>query len=336
MNTKLLLIIALLISSIGNAQISFKGIVTEEDTSVNVTDAIVAIEGTTIAQRTDLNGAFNIFKEIPIGDQVVTITKEGYNTRYLLIEVESGKNIIMDNVTIVVNKKERKRREKAIKEQKKNAKKAEKEKEDLLADSKKEKEKKEKELEKQRKKLLKQKKKNAENIPVVENNTIPSNTNVTTTEITSTQIKYGAKLDVTPETISNTKLYDFIEAWEGTKYILGGENKEGIDCSSFSQRLYNSVYDVHIERTAQKQFDSKLTDKFLGKEFLREGDLLFFKGFGENKSTISHVGIYLHNGYFVHATSYSKDNGLSGVKISNLTNAFWTRIFVAGGRRQKN
>lgn len=336
MNNKFLLIITLLICSYANAQISFRGIVTEDDTSMHVTDAIVAIEGTTLAQRTDINGAFNFLKDIPSGDHVVTVTKDGYITKYLLIEVAAGKNIIMDNVKIEVNKKERKRREKAIKAKKKEAKEAQKDKEDFLSDSKKEKKKKEKELDKQRKKLQKKKKKSkdVDDIPVYENNPTPTNT--ITEEVTNTQIKFGSKLNVTPETISNSKLYEFIELWEGTKYLLGGETKEGIDCSSLTQRLYSTVYNVYLERTAQKQFDSKLTDKFLLKKFLREGDLIFFEGSGENKNIIVHVGIYLHNDYFVHATSYTRDNGLSGVKISNLSDSFWTRRFVAGGRRQKN
>jgi len=332
MNNKFLLFITLLAATFTHAQNSFKGVVIEEDTSLNVTNAIVAIEGTAIAQRTDLNGAFNILKDIPSGDHVVTITKDGYVTKYILIQVSPGKNIILDNVKIEVNKQERKRREKAIKAQQKEEKKSQKEKDKFLKESQKEKEKRDKELEKQKKKLLKNKKDinelDIETTTPIEETPLP-----VITEITSLQIKDGAKLDVTPETISSSKLYEFIDSWDGTKYVLGGETREGIDCSSFTQRLYTSVYDIYLERTAQKQFDSKLTDKFLLKKFLREGDLIFFAGSGENKDVIVHVGIFLHNGYFVHATSYTKDNGLSGVQISNLTDSFWTRRFVAGGRR---
>lgn len=314
----------------------FKGVVAEEDTSMNVTDAIVAVEGTAIAQTTDLNGAFNFTEKIPDGEHVVTITKEGYVTKYLLIDVIFGKNIIMNNIKIEVNKKEKKRREKALKEKEKAEKKARKQREKTIATAQKEKEKRNKELAKKKKKLQKQKAKykddDDDNIEYVDNS-IPETT--PTPVITSLQIKFGVLLNVTPETITNTKLYEFIEDWEGTNYLMGGANKDGIDCSSFTQRLHTKVYDKYIERTAQKQFNAKQTDKFLGKEFLQEGDLMFFNNTGDSNEPITHVGIYLHNNNFVHSTSYTKDTGESGVKISNLENNYWAKKFVAGGRRPK-
>lgn len=330
MNKILIPLFLLLFITSTYSQNYFKGLVVEEDTSMNVTDAIVAIDGTALAQKTDANGAFNFNETIPEGDRVVTIEKEGYVTKYLLITVTPGNNIIMDNIQIEVTKDERKRRDKALKEQMKKEREEQKEKDKLLEKAKKEKEKRDKELAKQKRKLEKEKDNTIPQTPI-EN--APSDNDIE--EVTSVQIKYGMKLDVTPEAIKNQKLYEFIQEWEGTNYLLGGETEVGIDCSSFTQRLYSSVYDKYIERTAQKQFDSELTNKFLGKEYLKEGDLIFFKGSGELKNAITHVGIYLQNGNFVHSTSYTKDNGLKGVKISNLDNSFWKKRFVAGGKRSK-
>lgn len=336
MYNKLPLIITLISCFFGFSQTTFKGVVTENDTSMNVTNAIIAIEGTAIAQRTDVNGAFLFTQTIPAGQHVVTISKEGYDTKYVLIEVTSEKNIIMDNILIEVNKKEKKRREKAIKNQQKEQKKAEKKKEKFLEKVKKETEKKQKALEKQKKKLLKKQKKNRgkEVAPMLDVAPIDSEPMQTVPEITDLQIKYGAILNVTPETIINTKLYEFIEDWDGTKYVLGGETRDGIDCSSFTQRLFINVYDIYLERTADKQYNSKFTERFSDITALREGDLIFFKGSGDNSELVVHVGLYLHNGYFVNATSYVRDTGTSGVKISNLSDPFWAKYFGAGGRRK--
>ena len=116
----------------------------------------------------------------------------------------------------------------------------------------------------------------------------------------------------------------------GTPYLMGGENPSGIDCSSFAQRLFIKSYDnLYIERTAQKQFDSQHTELFKDRSYLREGDLIFF---GKDSSNITHVGVYLTNNKFVHATA-NRSEGPSGVKISDLTLPFWNRLYFSSGRR---
>ncbi len=149
------------------------------------------------------------------------------------------------------------------------------------------------------------------------------------------QKKYGAKLGVPPESIANIPLYKFIDSWMGTPYKLGGETKKGIDCSFFTQFLYHDVYNNLIERTAEKQYMAPSTDKFIGQEFLREGDLLFFNKTGSQREPISHVGIYLGNNHFVHSTARASSEGFNGVQISNFKEAYWQKIFVAAGRKPK-
>ena len=147
------------------------------------------------------------------------------------------------------------------------------------------------------------------------------------------QEKYGKLLNVKAEEIKNIQLYEFIDDWMNTPYKLGGETKKGIDCSSFAQLLYIEVFEKYIERTAQKQFDSEHISKFRGKEFLQEGDFIFFKSPNTTNREISHVGIYLKENKFINATSYKGTNGAGGVKIDDLTNPFWVKRFVAGGVR---
>lgn len=119
----------------------------------------------------------------------------------------------------------------------------------------------------------------------------------------------------------NFSLYTFIEEWYGTPYRLGGTSKRGIDCSAFVRTLYDHVYGASLLRTAAEQFSS--TFRLFSKKDLREGDLVFFS---INTRRISHVGVYLGHGNFVHSSS-SK-----GVTISNLDDNYWTRYYAGAGR----
>lgn len=134
------------------------------------------------------------------------------------------------------------------------------------------------------------------------------------------QIKYASILGVLPQTIKNLSLYSFVEDWYGVRYRLGGDSKKGIDCSAFARRLYENVFCVDLLRTAIQQFSMC---RFMPTaDSVQEGDLVFFKTKG---SHISHVGIYLKNNYFVHASSSR------GVMISNLNDIYWEKRFAGAG-----
>jgi probable lipoprotein NlpC len=132
--------------------------------------------------------------------------------------------------------------------------------------------------------------------------------------------KYAARLSASSGDIDNLSLYRFIEEWYGVPYRYGGNGKNGVDCSGFSTKLYAAVYDLPIQRTAQLQFNAC---KKVRKRKLREGDLVFFD---EGGKKITHVGVYLINEYFVHASTGN------GVIISNLRDSYWSRHFAGGGR----
>ena len=119
----------------------------------------------------------------------------------------------------------------------------------------------------------------------------------------------------------NAALYSFIDDWYGTPYRYGGLDRKGIDCSAFTRELCSNIYGKRLQRTAAAQFNE--TEYVSSVSELKEGDLVFFK---IRKRYISHVGIYLGNNKFVHASS-SK-----GVVISSLTNAYWSRYYVGGGK----
>lgn len=138
------------------------------------------------------------------------------------------------------------------------------------------------------------------------------------------QVKYAHYLKVSPETIQNARLYNFIEKWLHTPYKWGGTDANGIDCSAFLQRLLAEVYMIHIPRTSVEQFFAQRIEKFSSADYLSEGDLVFFRTM-ENK-LISHVGLYLHNNMFVNSSS-SK-----GVSIASLKDPYWKKRYVAAGR----
>ena len=137
------------------------------------------------------------------------------------------------------------------------------------------------------------------------------------------QQKYAEVLRVVPRAISNLPLYNFIEDWYGVRYRMGGNDKSGIDCSAFVQRVYENVFCTNLFRTALEQF--KMCKMVFNKDSLKEGDLVFFHT-GRKGRRISHVGIYLVNNFFVHASS------TQGVVISSLDEAYWSRYFAGAGK----
>ncbi len=136
--------------------------------------------------------------------------------------------------------------------------------------------------------------------------------------------KYANMLGVLPQVLTNDLLYGFIDEWYGTRYRLGGNSKNGIDCSAFVQRLYERVFNMSIFRTAAEQFS--LCNAIWNKDDLQEGDLVFFH---IKTKRISHVGIYLVNNFFVHSSCSN------GVMISNLKDSYWQKYFAGAGRVPK-
>ena len=136
--------------------------------------------------------------------------------------------------------------------------------------------------------------------------------------MSSIQYKYAMMMNVDIESLSNLSLFGFIDDWFGTRYRLGGTTKKGIDCSALTGALLLAVYGFSVPRTARQQYN--VTDH-IEKEDLKEGDLVFFNTHGG----VSHVGVYLENNYFLHASTH-------GVTISSLDDSYYSRRFICGGR----
>jgi lipoprotein Spr len=142
------------------------------------------------------------------------------------------------------------------------------------------------------------------------------------TEITAVQLKYSLLLNTEVENLQNRELLEGVDEWYGTRYRMGGTTKKGIDCSAFVGAVYASVFGISLPRTARDQYKAA---KRISRTELQEGDLLFFN----TRGGISHVGIYLQNNKFIHA-SVSK-----GVTVDDLFEPYYIRRFVAAGRIEK-
>lgn len=102
--------------------------------------------------------------------------------------------------------------------------------------------------------------------------------------------------------------------WKGVRYRLGGSDKRGIDCSAFVQLTFLQQFGLNLPRSTSKQKESGRSIK---KNRLLAGDLVLFRV----GSTGRHVGIYLGNDNFVHASTRS------GVMISNLNDTYWKKHY---------
>ncbi len=128
-------------------------------------------------------------------------------------------------------------------------------------------------------------------------------------------------LDYSPN--DNQQLYQAINSWLGVPYKYGGTDRSGIDCSAFVGTIYKQVYGVTLHRSAN---DMLRDVTLITKSQLREGDILFFTN---SKGKVSHVGIYLKEQLFAHASTSN------GVSVSSLENVYWTKHFYKGGRVKK-
>jgi cell wall-associated NlpC family hydrolase len=106
----------------------------------------------------------------------------------------------------------------------------------------------------------------------------------------------------------------------GAPYRLGGSTLKGLDCSAFVKKIFE-IFNVQLPRTAREQ--SRIGKK-IGREDLEEGDLIFFK---TRQANNAHVGIYIGNNEFVHASYRSKE-----VRVDSLDTPYFNQRFINGVR----
>lgn len=121
----------------------------------------------------------------------------------------------------------------------------------------------------------------------------------------------GSTGKLTPQQAALTRHYN---AWRNAPYKLGGLSKTGVDCSGFIQVTYRDVFNKKVPRSTEQQ--AKIGKK-ITPQSLKFGDLIFFKT-GRSQR---HVGIYINNGRFIHASSSR------GVMQSSLTSRYWSQRY---------
>lgn len=149
-----------------------------------------------------------------------------------------------------------------------------------------------------------------------------SYTPATVTSVSALEMKYASLLKIDAELLADNPWLPTIDEWYGTRYRYGGTTKSGIDCSAFVQVMYLSAFGMTLPRTAREQYKSS---RIISATELKEGDLVFFN----TRGGVSHVGIYLQNNKFVHASTSN------GVTISDMFDSYYMKHFIGAGRIER-
>ena len=129
---------------------------------------------------------------------------------------------------------------------------------------------------------------------------------------------------VDPSQISKgQEIADYALQFVGYPYVYGGSSPKGFDCSGFTSYVYKQ-FGITINRTASTQLDNGTP---VSMSELQPGDLVMFKKSGTGSKRASHVGIYIGNNQYVHASTPGV-----GVIISDLNDPYISAGYV-GARR---
>ncbi len=134
--------------------------------------------------------------------------------------------------------------------------------------------------------------------------------------------KYVAEMldDGLPAPKFQSEIVDLAIGLLGTKYIFGGETINGMDCSSFVQKVYKMA-GIQLPRTARYQAQFGI---YVDRKDLKPGDLLFFQTYAKFPS---HVGIYIGDNKMIHASSSAKR-----IVISDITKEYYIKHFLFAKR----
>ncbi len=132
-----------------------------------------------------------------------------------------------------------------------------------------------------------------------------------------------ARLDIKLGRKDNKDLYHELKRWLGTPYVYAAHTcGEGTDCSGLVMEVFLKVYHIKVHRNSAKMLEENC--RIIDLDDLREGDLVFFCTNGDGR--VSHVGIYLKDNRFVHASSSR------GVAVDDLRQNYYATHFYAAAR----
>lgn len=129
----------------------------------------------------------------------------------------------------------------------------------------------------------------------------------------------SARRSSSPQPALTERIAEVALSLEGTPYRFGGDDPGGFDCSGLVQYAYQRA-GLHVPRTARGQYEAV---RPIYVHQLAPGDLVFFRTRG---AFVSHVGIYVGDGRFVHAL-----NADAPVRVSRLDARYWRQRLVRAG-----
>ncbi len=129
------------------------------------------------------------------------------------------------------------------------------------------------------------------------------------------------KIEINNQSRKARPLLQRIHYYLGTPYRYGGDSRRGMDCSGFVTTVFRESYKIKLERSTEQIY---LQCQKLSYDSLIVGDLVFFSDRANQK--IGHIGIFLGEDYFAHASV------TSGVIISEIGEGYYRTRFQGGGR----
>ena len=130
------------------------------------------------------------------------------------------------------------------------------------------------------------------------------------------------KVQAQNQALASGNVVQAASAFRGTRYVMGGTSRSGFDCSGFVRFILGATNGIALPRTATEQY---YHGQPVSAAEAQPGDLVFFKN--TYKAGISHVGIYIGGGQFIHAANAHK-----GVRTDSLSASYYQAHF-AGIRR---
>jgi peptidoglycan endopeptidase LytE len=113
------------------------------------------------------------------------------------------------------------------------------------------------------------------------------------------------------------------KSFAGAPYRYGGDSVRGLDCSAFVKKIYE-LFEVELPRSAREQYGKGAR---IAHDELTTGDLVFFRT-KRRVAYPTHVGIYIGENRFIHASSCCRQ----GVKINSLSEGYYARRFIGAVR----
>jgi cell wall-associated NlpC family hydrolase len=163
-----------------------------------------------------------------------------------------------------------------------------------------------------------------EDIPRKENPNWIRKENTNSDTLVSSLPENQVNTDVFPvQSETFKKFKSEIKKYWKSPYVWGGASPAGTDCSGLIQSIYRDVYQMKIPHSTRKLFT---LGEPVQSQNLQFGDLVFFRFKNRNRSFPDHVGLYIMDSFFIHASS------TNGVTLSKLNQSPYSKIYV-GARR---